>query len=532
MKGKYIFPIRIMDSIKIENKERLLVEKLVQAGFSERECCKIKKGGYVLLDFGREICGEVVITTQTVSEEKAMCRIVFGESVMEALSTIGVKNATNDHSVRDMQVQLVNMSNMRFGNTGFRFVKVEALNADLTIKNICAEADIKDIEYKGSFECNDELINKIWKTGAYTVHLNMHDYVWDGIKRDRLVWIGDMHPEVSTIKAVFGYDDSVPNSLDFAKSETPPDQWMNGIPTYSMWWIMIHYDWYMQNGNIEYLKEQQEYMTKLVRCASEWIKEKTPREGMDLFVDWNSFGFSDISEPGVYAIFALGMEAAEKIFNILEDEDMARLCKKTREAILQMKHNVPDYKQIAALCALAGIKQETVINEEILSRNPIDGLSTFLGYYTLNARAKAGDMTGALDVIRRYWGAMLKLGATTFWEDFDISWTENAAGIDEIVPEGKTDIHGDFGKHCYKQFRHSLCHGWASGPTAFLSQKVLGIEILEPGCKKVRINPDLGDLEWVKGTYPTPFGNIEVEHRKDNDEVISKIAVPSGIQLV
>lgn len=82
---------------------------------------------------------------------------------------------------------------------------------------------------------------------------------------------------------------------------------------------------------------------------------------------------------------------------------------------------------------------------------------------------------------------MLKLGATTFWEDFDISWTENAAGIDEIVPEGKTDIHGDFGKHCYKQFRHSLCHGWASGPTAFLSQKVLGIEILEPGCKKVRI---------------------------------------------
>ena len=26
----------------------------------------------------------------------------------------------------------------------------------------------------------------------------------------------------------------------------------------------------------------------------------------------------------------------------------------------------------------------------------------------------------ALDVIRTYWGAMLDLGATTFWEDFNI----------------------------------------------------------------------------------------------------------------
>jgi alpha-L-rhamnosidase len=41
--------------------------------------------------------------------------------------------------------------------------------------------------------------------GADTVHLCMQDYLWDGIKRDRLVWIGDMHPEVSTINAVFGF---------------------------------------------------------------------------------------------------------------------------------------------------------------------------------------------------------------------------------------------------------------------------------------------------------------------------------------
>ena len=39
----------------------------------------------------------------------------------------------------------------------------------------------------------------------------------------------------------------------------------------------------------------------------------------------------------------------------------------------------------------------------------------------------------------------------------------------------------------------------------------MGIEVLEPGCKKIRFNPHLAGLEWVKGTYPTPYGLIEVE---------------------
>jgi hypothetical protein len=63
---------------------------------------------------------------------------------------------------------------------------------------------------------------------------------------------------------------------------------------------------------------------------------------------------------------------------------------------------------------------------------------------------------------------MLDLGATTFWEDFDFAWTDNAARIDELVPAGKKDVHGGYGAYCYIGFRHSLCHGWASGPTAWL----------------------------------------------------------------
>jgi len=127
---------------------------------------------------------------------------------------------------------------------------------------------------------------------------------------------------------------------------------------------------------------------------------------------------------------------------------------------------------------------------------------------------------------------MLDVGATTFWEDFDLDWTQNAGRIDEPVPAGKKDLHGDFGAHCYKGFRHSLCHGWASGPTAWMSEHVLGVKVLEPGCAAVRIAPELGDLQWAEGTFPTPKGVIRIRHEKGADgKVVSKIEAPAGVRV-
>ena len=159
-------------------------------------------------------------------------------------------------------------------------------------------------------------------------------------------------------------------------------------------------------------------------------------------------------------------------------------------------------------------------------------MSCFIGYYVLKAKAKLGEYSDALDIIREYWGGMLKMGATTFWEDFDIKWVENSAGIDQITPKGMKDIHGDFGRHCYVGFRHSLCHGWASGPTPFLTEQIGGIEILEPGCKRLKISPNLGNLEWIDIEYPTPYGNVRVQSRIQNGEVKTDITVPDEIRIV
>ena len=89
---------------------------------------------------------------------------------------------------------------------------------------------------------------------------------------------------------------------------------------------------------------------------------------------------------------------------------------------------------------ITGLIDAPKADKEFLSINGAQGFSTFYGYYMLEAMAMAGNYQGALDVIREYWGAMIDLGATSFWEDFDINWIPNAAPIDELVPEGKKDI--------------------------------------------------------------------------------------------
>lgn len=189
-------------------------------------------------------------------------------------------------------------------------------------------------------------------------------------------------------------------------------------------------------------------------------------------------------------------------------------------------------KQAAALMSIAGLMSPQKACKDVISVGGAEGFSTFYGYYMLQALAQSGEYQQALDIIRQFWGGMLDLGATTFWEDFNLDWAQNAGRLDEFVPEGKKDIHGDFGAYCYPGFRHSFCHGWASGPTPWMTQHLLGIEVLEPGCKTLRITPNLCDLEWVEGTFPTPYGIVYVKHSKGADgKITSDLKVPAGITV-
>lgn len=516
-------------------------------GIDKKELCRLvndKSGNpAILLDFGTELHGAIQLTTSSSNRITPKVRIRLGESVSEAMSDINGNSkekggATNHHSMRDYEVTLPGYGTLEIGNSGYRFARIELVDTtvkEVAFKEIRAVAVMRNIPYLGSFTCSDTLLNKIWSTGAYTVHLCMQDYLLDGIKRDRMVWMGDMHPEIMTINSVFGDQNIVPKSLDFCRNTTPLPQWINGIGSYSLWWVITQYDWYLYQGNVAYLKEQKEYLSGLLRQMMGLV-DPAGREKMNdkmRFLDWPSSENKEAVHAGLQALMIMAFERGGELCRILGDKPLADECIQMAVKMKKYNPNPANSKQAASLIALTGMMSPEKANSEIIAVGGAKNFSAYYGYYMLQAQALAGDYQGAMDNIRQFWGGMIKLGATTFWEDFNLDWTKNAAGITEIVPAGKRDIHKDFGDYCYKNLRHSLCHGWSSGPTAWLSQYVLGVTPLEPGCQTVRIVPHLGDLQWAEGTFPTPFGIIKVRHEKKPDgSVQSKIDAPKGIRIV
>lgn len=548
MSRLYVPPQRIMwvshDSL-VQDKEVLLRPGNGQPELSKTSMCVLRSSeqdtASILLDYGRELHGGLKMVLGAAKPwGTAQVRIRFGESVSEACSPHnGGKRrwgySTNDHAMRDMVLSVPSDGQIEIGSTGFRFVRIDLLSRNKTIrlKEVPAVMRYRNLPYLGSFACSDTLLNRIWETGAYTVHLNMQEYLWDGVKRDRLVWMGDMHPEVATVMDVFGQQDVVEKSIDLACSQYPLPQWMNGISSYSLWYLIIQYEWYMRGADVDFLRKHADYIKGLI----DLIDPKVDKNGVanlseKLFLDWPSSPDKVGVEVGCHALLIWALNDAKKLCTYLGEAEYASKCAAIVKRLKRQRKSDNGLKQAAALMSIAGIISDKDACKTLLNGGA-QNFSTFYGYYMLQALAQAGKQDEALDIIRRYWGGMLELGATTFWEHFDLAWTENAARIDDFVPAGKADIHRDFGEYCYPGYRHSFCHGWAAGVTPWLTRHVLGIEVMEPGCTLLSVTPHLGTLAWAEGTYPTPRGILHVKHIRQADGTIdTTIQAPDGIRVI
>ena len=421
----YIAPRRIVwtsGETQVQNPNVLLKLSDGQSEMSRVNTCLLRSEGRdtasILFDYGRELHGGLkLVLSASNKREPSAVRIRFGESVGEACSSVKYGTdekgyATNDHAMRDMVMQVPSDGQIEIGSTGFRFIRIDCLSPDMTIylKEAPAIFRYRNIPYLGSFRCNDQRLNDIWMTGAYTVHLNMQEYLWDGIKRDRLIWLGDMHPEVATIMSVFGHNEVVNKSIDLACEQFPLPQWLNGISTYSMWYLIIQHEWYMHNGNIDFLRHHRAYITGVIDRIDECVDEEGNENlAKQRFLDWPSSPNQPGVEAGCRALLGWALKDAEVLCNLLEEQEHAKKCRAISKRLKKQIKQPNGLKQAAALMSIAGLMKPEQACSEVISVGGAKDFSTFYGYYMLQALAQAGEYQQALDIIRQYWGGMLDL---------------------------------------------------------------------------------------------------------------------------
>lgn len=502
-----MLPVCVKCSKDVDNVSELLVQKPACISFREDNVAEFtNKGAYVVLDFGKELCGSLRIVTRATEGNPARFRITLGESLTEACSTVGEKNATNDHSPRDFVVAISNMSDLTFGQSGFRFARVELLTEEsVAVRNIFAVNTLPIFEKEGYITTSDEELNRIIQTAIYTLKLNLQNgYIWDGIKRDRLVWSGDLNQEIISSIYLFGDNTNITNSLSFLRAETPDDEWINTFPTYSAWWVINLCDHCRLTGNMDYFEANKDYakaiLTKLNGCiTAEGEMDFGQNVGIAFFLDWPTCGTPD----ALIGTATLLVYAAKLYLDMEENEDCRAIVNKLSSYL-----NVPcEFKQTRAFQILAGRMNEDDVC--FLEQGGAAGYSTFMAYYMLKANGivKGKNM---LSIIKEYFGAMLSRGATTFWEDFHMDWLEGSGRIDEFPKAGEKDIHGDYGAFCYKGFRHSLCHGWASGVLAFIYEYMLGLK-LQDGGDSYEVTPNPMGVKEIHAKIPTKKGWLEID---------------------
>ena len=509
-----------------------------QPVFFQLQCTNLPVA--VLVDFGREIHGNICLQIgNVVGNERPNLRIRLGESIAETMSR---------PFVQELMAVTGHGTYQTLRKTGFRFVRIDLNEANTSVDLVAVQAAFRrrDLKSVGSFNCSDERLNQIWEVGADTTELCMQTQLWDGIKRGRRVWVGDLYPAAMVVGAVFGAQQIVEQSLDLIRDESIDESgkisWMNEISGYSLYWILIQKRWYLQHGNLSYLQTQAAYLADLVQLLESNIDDDG-HESLDgwRFLDWATSDNAEAVHEAYQGLFVLAIRAAFDLCTLLDESTLRDHCERILRRLSRQILHKSGSKQSAAFMSLAGLVDAGRANRETFSVEPTRGITPFLGFTILQARAQAGDIEGCHDLLRDYWGAMLDLGATTFWEDFDIDWLPQMVPIDQLSggqsANGKDANEEDAAKVTCGRFHRgaslSLCHAWSAGPTAWLSEHALGIRPLEPGCRVLLIHPQLGGLSWAQGTYPTPLGVVRVRHDKTSDGTVkSDFDIPKGIRVV
>jgi len=462
-----------------------------------------------LLDFGRQTFGYVELRGL---EGRGRVRVFYGESEEEALSETFCE--TFDLADIDGETEYT----FSLGRA-FRFLRVRT-DPGLSVRDIGALYEYLPLEYRGSFRGSDALLNEIWDVSIRTLHLNAREFFLDGIKRDRWVWSGDAYQSFLMNYYSF-FDDAVcRRTLIALRGNDPVEIHLNTILDYTFYWILSLEDYVLYTNDTDFIAMMYPKIVSLM----EFCLNRTNENGMIVGVpgeDWVFVDWAEMGKDGELCVEQIllcrSLEIVGGFARRFGDEDAAarygRLAAELKENILvtfwdeeqgglvhsrvdgELNHHMTKYANLfAVLFGYLSPERTETVKREVLKNDRVQPITTpYMRFHELACLCEIGEQEHVREEMLAYWGGMLKLGATSFWEEYDPS----AEGAKHYEMYDRP-----FGK--------SLCHAWGASPIYLLGKYYLGVRPTAPGYEAYVVEPNLGGLEWLEGSVPTPRGTVDV----------------------
>jgi alpha-L-rhamnosidase len=470
-----------------------------------------KKSNQQIIDFGKNTFGFIKLHNL---KGKGNIQIYYGESREEALGI----NTCETFDIFDINYPLAKDSVLELSKA-FRYVNIIS-DAEISFEKVSMLYEYLPTKDRGYFTSSDAELNKIWEVSKYTMELTTREFFIDGIKRDRWIWSGDAYQSY-LMNYYLGFDlESVKRTTLALRGKDPSTSHINTIMDYTFYWFLGIYDYYLYSGDKEFIELVYPKMKSLMQFCLDRRNKDGLMEGLSgdwVFIDWAD-GLSKKGEVSFeQLLLSRSLETMALCADLLKDNDAKEMYNKEATAL---KSKIFDFywnenKQVFAHSRIDGKQTENVtrytnmfaiffdylnakqkdgVKQNVLLNDSIQKIMTpYMRFYELEALCAMGEQDYVMKTMKDYWGGMLKLGATTFWEEYNPA----KSGVDHYSMYGR-----EFGK--------SLCHSWGASPIYLLGKYYLGVKPLTAAYETYVIEPSLGGLKWMQGKVPTPAGEIDL----------------------
>ncbi|XVQ08431.1 trehalase family glycosidase [Spirillospora sp. CA-255316] len=541
-------------------------------------------GASLTLDFGKEVSGLTTVNfagsdgPQKVGLAFAESSVYAGQPTSDA-STGGPRSRDGALSA-EVDGRTTYTTPAKYLRGGFRYLTIFLESAgrvelDGVSLHFTAAPKMKDpARYANHFYSSDELLNRIWYAGAYTIQLNTiapkTGRVWeapaelwdnggtigvgdtilvDGAKRDRTVWPGDLGIEIPAAYAAFNDTVSARNALSTVyqhqrdTGELPyagPMLEKYGSDTYHLWTLATSWDYYNYTGDRRWLGQ----VWERYKHGVDFITGKVNDRGL-LSITGTSDSVRILAKgENLIANVLLWrvLDTGSRLAAVQGDKELAASyaarAKALRTAVdthlwdesagaYKFYPNSPIHAQdgnsLAVWYGLAGRDKARRIStkltgnwNEVATTAPENkgNPGVFSGSMEVNAHFAAGGQAAdkaGVDIIRRQWGYMLNHPQGTR----STFWESFRNPEDGCV-------------FCSSYV--SLAHAWATGPTPALTFYVLGLNVTGTGGRTFDFVPHTADLSFAQGRITTTYGAVDASWKVAKGEYSARLTAPRGTE--
>jgi len=388
-------------------------------------------------------------------------------------------------------------------------------------------------DMKGSFACDDDFYNELWKRSARTLYITMRDNYMDCPDRERAQWWGD---EVNELGEAFyvldprGWQLAAKGIYELMNWQRPEGVIASPVP--SLNWckelplqMLASVGWYGFYTQAFY-SDDYSFVPHIYDGLKKYLHEVWQVDGQGMPVvrqgdwSWGDWGTDVDMEVLTTCWYYLALKA-EKEFalhlrKLYDANQIGEMMKRISaafdarywngKAYRSKLHNGETDDRAQAMAVVSGLAPAGRYKALLKVFKKEYHASPYMEKYVMEALFMMGEPEFALKRMRDRYAKMISYPYTTLFE----GWGIGAEGF------GGGTIN----------------HAWSGGPLTILSQKLCGVEPLAPGFKQFRVAPQLGSLNKASAVVPTLYGDIRVDIRQQDHKLGIQVVVPQGTTAV